>query len=303
MSAPCALLTEPIFDAVAPTPAGIYTYDSLCAAITSWNNANTGNQIFTTGDDTARKNELAAFIGHTLHESDAYKAPREYAECETATDDGGTIYCAEPTGTYDDPYCSDSHSTSTSPRGCNCPSAGVPAAANGLHEANDLFFGRGPIQLSWNYNYYAASYALFNDATLCDTPDLVATDSATAWGAAIWFWMTNQDYNNLSTTCHNYITAHSSFGGSLNVINGGIECSATSVSTKQRLEYYCSTANELGVGLLNFDNCAALQGVLDSCSGDGSCSACDGLTAQPTPPPTAPPTCEFTNIILFCACV
>ena len=49
------------------------------------------------------------------------------------------------------------------------------------YEANRLFFGRGPIQLSWNYNYIDAGNALGVD--LCANPELVATDAAVAWGS------------------------------------------------------------------------------------------------------------------------
>jgi hypothetical protein len=51
-------------------------------------------------------------------------------------------------------------------------------------EGNKLFFGRGAIQLTWNYNYIKASISLTGSAdTFCKNPDLVATVGKYAWGA------------------------------------------------------------------------------------------------------------------------
>ena len=47
------------------------------------------------------------------------------------------------------------------------------------------YYGRGPTQLSWDYNYKAAGDALSID--LLNNPDLVATDSAVSWKTALWY--------------------------------------------------------------------------------------------------------------------
>ena len=44
-----------------------------------------------------------------------------------------------------------------------------------------MFFGRGALQLSWNYNYIDAATALAED-TLCDNPELIATNETMTWG-------------------------------------------------------------------------------------------------------------------------
>jgi hypothetical protein len=70
----------------------------------------------------------------------------------------------------------------------------------GYIPASKVFFGRGAIQLSWNYNFRAASEALTGDsATFCEDPDLVAVTPEYAWGAGVFFWMENLKEE---TTCH-----------------------------------------------------------------------------------------------------
>jgi hypothetical protein len=64
------------------------------------------------------------------------------------------------------------------------------------------YYGRGPIQLSWNYNYGAFSQwmhsaGMFPDvitkpSTLLEFPNLVADNGAISMMSAVWFWMTPQ---------------------------------------------------------------------------------------------------------------
>ncbi|MDQ7989820.1 MAG: glycoside hydrolase family 19 protein [Candidatus Dactylopiibacterium sp.] len=68
--------------------------------------------------------------------------------------------------------------------------------------AGRSYYGRGIIQLSWNYNYGAFSYWLYDNGlrrdlitrrdTLLHRPDYVATDGALSILSGIWFWMTPQ---------------------------------------------------------------------------------------------------------------
>ena len=57
------------------------------------------------------------------------------------------------------------------------------------------YYGRGPVQLSWNYNYGRYS-TVFTESTynnkmhLLENPDDIVMDGYTAFGAAFWFWMT-----------------------------------------------------------------------------------------------------------------
>ena len=52
------------------------------------------------------------------------------------------------------------------------------------------YYGRGYIQLSWSYNYKAASLALFNDLRLYTNPNLVSENDENSWGVSFWYWKT-----------------------------------------------------------------------------------------------------------------
>ncbi|CAA6671364.1 unnamed protein product [Spirodela intermedia] len=52
------------------------------------------------------------------------------------------------------------------------------------------YYGRGPIQITHNYNYGPAGQAI--GAGLLKNPDLVASDAVISFKTALWFWMTPQ---------------------------------------------------------------------------------------------------------------
>ncbi|KAI8024205.1 Basic endochitinase C [Camellia lanceoleosa] len=96
------------------------------------------------------------------------------------------------------------------------------------------YYGRGPIQLSYNYNYGQAGVALGLGLELLKNPDLVETDPVISFKTALWFWMTTQ-WPKLS--CHDVIignwtpTLADQAAGRVpgydvitNIINGGLEC-------------------------------------------------------------------------------
>ena len=113
--------------------------------------------------------------------------------------------------------------------------------------------------------------------TLCTQPDLVATEPKYAWGTALWFWMFNKlpDPNNKVpgevSTCHIQSLQEGSFGGSLNIINGGLECPADpkgyhAKSIVTRLRYYCIAASVMGVKrLLDMSGCEGLPAAFEEC--------------------------------------
>ncbi len=104
------------------------------------------------------------------------------------------------------------------------------------------YHGRGPMQLSWNYNYAACGKALGID--LLNNPDRVATDSAVAFMSALWFWMTPQPPK---AACHTAINA-SGFGATINIINGGLECGQqNNPKVQHRIQLYKQFTSELGV--------------------------------------------------------
>ncbi len=109
--------------------------------------------------------------------------------------------------------------------------------------AGQEYFGRGSLQLSWNYNYCAAGQALGQN--LQANPGLVATDSTLAWGTGLWFWMTSTGAG--SQTCHDGIRA-SGFGATIQTINGSIECNGGAPSSVQdRVQFYTTYCSTFGV--------------------------------------------------------
>lgn len=56
------------------------------------------------------------------------------------------------------------------------------------------YYGRGPFQLTWNFNYGPYSSIAFNGDknVLLKNPDLVATDGRLSMMSAFWFYMTPQ---------------------------------------------------------------------------------------------------------------
>jgi hypothetical protein len=99
------------------------------------------------------------------------------------------------------------------------------------------YYGRGPIQLSWNYNYGQFSKFLYNDINvLLNNPNLLQQDGKLAFKSAIWFWMMPQCPK---PSCHQVmhdlfdpqlgtytssIMYKKGFAHTNNIINGGLEC-------------------------------------------------------------------------------
>jgi hypothetical protein len=244
---------------------------------------------------------VQAFFGNTLHESDDFKASRELSMCQTQTiGSDGKLYCKPSgyaSGDYNDPYCSAAHTPASDPDGCTCGPIAESTVAPGYLDAEKLFFGRGAIQLSWNYNYIDAGAAL--DADFCANPELVATDgeygmliylpflqliinrrlnaflvlNPSAWGTALWFWATN---TGSAGTCRTAVLTNGDFGSTLNIINS-MECPVDSghgSSVAQRLNYYCKAATTLGVdALLALDGCPLMASTFNTCAvAGGDCA-------------------------------
>jgi chitinase len=116
-------------------------------------------------------------------------------------------------------------------------STGVPCAAG------KEYYGRGPIQLSWNYNYQAAGDAIGFDGI--NHPEIVASDRAISFKTAVWYWMTQG-----STTCHDAMVDGIGFGATIRAINGGLECGSNpsnAAAQQHRIQLYQSFCSLLGV--------------------------------------------------------
>ncbi|KAL3800894.1 LOW QUALITY PROTEIN: hypothetical protein ACHAW5_002045 [Stephanodiscus triporus] len=230
--------------------------------------------IFNMGSENMIRSELAAFLGNALHESDEFRAPREYLMCADAMTLDGEAYCRPcDAGSFDwegmtcpergslagggrpfNGYC---QSNLLPPEGCECDDVHERSAngtAAGYVRADSIFLGRGSIQLSWNYNYIRASVALTGaPQTFCQRPDLVATDERYAWGAGLFYWMENVKNDR---TCHQSVLLDDDFGGTLDNINGGLECPADDhgwhgKAVQLRLNRYCRAATAIGLERLS----------------------------------------------------
>ncbi|KAI3963049.1 hypothetical protein MKW98_028989 [Papaver atlanticum] len=98
------------------------------------------------------------------------------------------------------------------------------------------YYGRGPLQLTWNYNYGAAGQSIsFNGLK---NPEIVATDPMISFKTAIWFWMKN---------VHQVMTTGQGFGPTIRAINGG-ECKGRNPRAVQaRIKFYQNYCSQLGV--------------------------------------------------------
>ncbi|KAL3597563.1 hypothetical protein D5086_009200 [Populus alba] len=153
-----------------------------------------------------------------------------------------------PDGPYAWGYC---YVREQNPGSYCAPSSTYPCAGG------KQYYGRGPMQLSWNYNYGQCGRAIGVD--LLNNPDLVATDPVISFKTAIWFWMTPQSPK---PSCHNVITGRWSpsgadsaagrvpgYGVLTNIINGGLECGkGWKQQVEDRIGFYKRYCDILGVG-------------------------------------------------------
>ena len=299
----CSIFTRKMYDKLVGGLSSTYTYDGFCAAVSAYNNLHS-EKVFGMGTVEEQKGELAAFLGNTMHESDMFLAPREYLPCGDNKVFNGKLYCKPCSSSSFDwgtkkclrsliangaelsmgthgQYCQPTSSPKSKPPGCACGKRKVTEVSSsgplaGYFLASESYFGRGAIQLSWNYNYIRASMALTGDpSTLCKNPDLIATNPKYAWGAGIWYWMehskASQKLSTTSMTCHT-AALNNDFGDTLFNINGGLECPPAIGGYHQkavllRLNRYCKAASVLGVKtLMAFQGCRGLGKPLKSAS-------------------------------------
>lgn len=222
------IVSRQTYEAMFPHRNSLYSYDNLVAAVQAY------PQFCNEGSFEQRKQEAAAFLANIAHETtggwdaapDGRYAWGLYYVEEVGCENGG---CTE--------YCDATNST-------------YPCYPG------QTYHGRGPIQLSWNYNYGAAAQALGVD--LLANPDRVKSDGAIAFQTALWFWMTPQSPK---PSCHAVMTGSwipsdadrdagraPGFGMTINIINGGLECSIpTNEKVQDRVGFYQRFTQLLGV--------------------------------------------------------
>jgi predicted chitinase len=84
------------------------------------------------------------------------------------------------------------------------------------------YYGRGPIQLSWDFNYCAAGQALGAGGAWWSDPNQVQNSATIAWKTALWYWMTQKGPG--YRPAHDSIINGYGFGETIRAINGALEC-------------------------------------------------------------------------------
>ncbi len=159
-----------------------------------------------TGGDTVMRQEAAAFLANVNHET------------------GGLVHIVEQNTANYPHYCDRSQ-----PYGC-------PAG-------HDKYYGRGPIQLSWNFNYKAAGEAL--GLPLLNNPDMVQNDPAVAMKTGLWYWNTQNGPGTM--TPHDAMANQRGFGETIRSINGSLECNGRNPAQVQsRIDAYQRFVQILG---------------------------------------------------------
>ncbi|WP_328920475.1 chitinase [Streptomyces sp. NBC_00208] len=159
-----------------------------------------------TGSDTVKRQEAAAFLANVSHET------------------GGLVYVVEQNTANYPHYCDTGQ-----PYGC-------PAGQS-------AYYGRGPIQLSWNFNYKAAGDALGID--LLGNPYLVEQNTSVAWKTGLWYWNTQNGPGTM--TAHNAMVNGAGFGETIRSINGSLECNGGNPAQVQsRIDRYQAFVQILG---------------------------------------------------------
>ncbi|KAJ4876638.1 Chitinase family protein [Raphanus sativus] len=179
---------------------GFYHYEAFVEA-TRW-----FPKFGSVGGTMTRRREVAAFLAQISHETT-----------------GG--WATAPDGPYAWGLC---FKEEVSPQSNYCDASNTEWPCF----PGKSYKGRGPIQLSWNYNYGQAGRALGFDGLR--NPESVANNSVLAFKTALWFWMTEQTPK---PSCHDVMVNRyrptkadiaanrtSGFGLTTNIINGGLEC-------------------------------------------------------------------------------
>jgi basic endochitinase B len=220
---------------------GLFTHAALIAAAREF------PAFGSEGSLEVRKREVAAFLGNISHETTggwptAPGGPQSWGLCFKEEVGCGGGACTQ--------YCDANNSR-------------YPCAPG------KTYHGRGPIQLSWNYNYGQAGEAL--GLNLLANPELVAEDGSVSFRTALWFWMTAQppkpSAHAVMTGSWQPSSADTSagrvpgFGMTINIINGGLECNRpTDARVEDRVAFFTRYAGLLATTTGENLYCDAMPG-------------------------------------------
>jgi chitinase len=97
---------------------------------------------------------------------------------------------------------------------------------------NKRYYGRGPIQLTWNFNYGPAGKSIGFDGL--NSPETIANDPVISFKTALWYWMKNV-----------HPILHQGFGATIKATNY-FECNgAYPARVKGRVSRYTEYCHQL----------------------------------------------------------
>lgn len=231
-----AWFTQAMYDEMFPnmcatgcSGCGLLTYNCMVAATLLF------PEIASSSDIEANKREIAGWLGIMSQETTG-------GGCMQPVQDigGGQCQCS-PT------WCDGQPNGGCAAWGmCKIAEAGgtyCTSSSTWPCQEGRSYKGRGPKQLSYNYNYGQFSEEFCGDKmVLLENPDWVETNKLLAWTSAAWFWMTggacnsaageickpgvHEVFTGTKTMCPADIEAGRvhGLGWATNVVNGGLEC-------------------------------------------------------------------------------
>ena len=185
-----------------------------------------------TGDDYNDKRELAAFLANITKETTGGwndPDPTKGAGLQPEGSHGSWgLHWIRELGTGVDITAKATNKPS------NCYTTG--STLDYQPASGKCYYGRGPIQISYHYNYGNFSEFLYNNTSLVSNPDALEQDGELALMSAIWFWMTPQCpkpschqvmqeiYDESATSYSKSKMSKRGFLHTVNIINGDVEC-------------------------------------------------------------------------------
>jgi hypothetical protein len=236
------LISKKQYEKLFPHHNAIYSYENFIEASKSF------SLFANEGDSSTRKKELVAFFANIAHETTS-----GWKESQGGSYVWGLVYVEEQA-------CKDGKCTQYNTAGT---SKYQPVAGKSYH-------GRGPMQLSYAYNYGLAGDEL--NLPLLQQPELVSSDGVVAFKTALWFWMREQKPK---PSCHNVMCGKwqpseddikqnrkPGFGMVINIINGGVECNTADpvieAKRKERIGFHKWFAVIINIKVEDDCDCAGM---------------------------------------------
>jgi basic endochitinase B len=236
------LISKKQFEMLFPHRDALYSYECFIEATKKF------PTFAAEGTELQNKRELMAFFANVAHET-----TDGWDEAEGGPYVWGLVY-KEEQACLNKP----------------CPVYNTAGTSNYKPIAGKNYYGRGPLQLTYAYNYGLAGDDLH--LPLLQHPELVTSNGKVAFEAALWFWMKPQKPK---PSCHEVMcgkwipTAKDlemkrkpSFGMTINIINGGLECKTNdkevSANRKERIGFYKFFCKKMNVPVEADCDCALM---------------------------------------------